>query len=90
MYATVREYNNVGKPIYDPSGIRVPTLLILAEQDADTPLYMTQALFPLLANAPSKRMVVIGDGTHVVLTEKNRMQLFREVDLFFAEGRSAR
>ena len=29
-------------------------------------------------------MVVLGDASHVVLTEKNRMQLFREVDLFFA------
>ncbi len=82
-----REYQNVGKPIYDPSAIRVPTLLILAEQDADTPLYMAQTLFPLLTNAPSKRLVVIGDGSHVVLTEKNRMQLFREVQLFFDEGR---
>ena len=82
-----REYQNQGKPIYDPAEIRVPTMLILAEQDADTPLYMAQALFPLLVNAPSKRMVVIGDGTHVLLTEKNRMQLFREVDLFFTEGR---
>ncbi len=82
-----REYQNVGKPIFNPADIRVPTLLILAEQDADTPLYMAQALFPLLTNAPSKRLVVIGDGTHVILTEKNRMQLFREIDLFFEEGR---
>ena len=82
-----REYQNVGKPIYDPANIRVPTLLILAEQDADTPLYMTQTLFPLLTNAPTKRLVLIGDGTHVVLTEKNRMQLFKEVELFFEEGR---
>jgi pimeloyl-ACP methyl ester carboxylesterase len=82
-----REYNNVGKPIFNPADIKVPTLLILAEQDADTPLYMSQALFPLLTNAPSKKLVVIGDGTHVVLTENNRMLLFREIDLFFAEGR---
>ena len=77
----------MGKPIYNPADIKVPTLLILAEQDADTPLYMAQTLFPLLSNAPSKKMVVIGDGTHVVLTEKNRMQLFREIELFFEEGR---
>ena len=82
-----REYQNVGKQIFNPAEIRVPTLLILAEQDADTPLYMARALFPLLTNAPSKRLVVIGDGTHVILTEKNRMQLFREIELFFEEGR---
>ena len=82
-----REYQNAGRPRYDPADIRVPTLLILAEWDADTPLYMAQTLFPLLVNAPSKRLVVIGEGTHIVLTEKNRMQLFREVQLFFDEGR---
>ena len=82
-----REYANAGKARYNPADIRVPTQLILAEWDADTPPYMAQTLFPLLVNAPSKRMVVIGEGTHVVLTEKNRMQLFREVQLFFDEGR---
>ena len=82
-----REFTNVGKPLYNPAEIRVPTLLILAEWDADTPLYMARTLFPLLVNVPSKRLVVIGEGTHVVLGEKNRMQLFREVQLFFEEGR---
>jgi pimeloyl-ACP methyl ester carboxylesterase len=82
-----REYFNAGKAIYDPAGIRVPTLILIGEQDNDTPLYMAQTLFPLLVNAPSKRMVVLGDASHVVLTEKNRMQLFREVQLFFDEGR---
>lgn len=82
-----REYANVGKPRYNPADIRVPTLLILAEWDADTPLYMARTLFPLLSNAPSKRLVVIGEGTHVVSNEKNRLQLFREVQLFFEEGR---
>ena len=82
-----REYANAGKPRYNPADIRVPTLLILAEWDADMPLYMAQTLFPLLTNAPAKRLVVIGEGTHVVLAEKNRMQLFREVGLFFEEGR---
>ena len=48
---------------------------------------MMRTLFPLLVNAPSKRLVVIGEGTHVVQAEKNRMQLFREVQLFFEEGR---
>lgn len=83
-----REYANAGKPRYNPVELRVPTLLILAEWDADTPLYMAQALFPLLINAPTKRLVVIGEGTHSVMNEKNRMQLFREVQLFFDEGRA--
>jgi len=35
-----RKYWSAGKPYYDPSNIKVPTLLILAEWDADTPFYM--------------------------------------------------
>ena len=81
-----REYANAGKPRYNPADIRVPTLLILAEWDADTPLYMAQTLFPQLVNAPAKRLVVIGEGTHSIMNEKNRMQLFRQVQLFFNEG----
>ncbi len=83
-----REYANVGKPRYNPADIHVPTLLILAEWDADTPLYMAQTLFPLLVNAPVKRLVVIGEGTHSIVAEKNRLQLFREVQLFLDEGRA--
>ncbi len=72
---------------YDPSMIRVPVLLAHAEWDADTPAYMAQALFARLTSAPNKRYVVIGEGTHTVIMERNRMQLFREVQLFLDEGR---
>ena len=70
---------------YKAADIRVPTLLIKAEWDADTPAYMAQALFPQLTNAPYKRYVEIGEGTHTVIMEKNRMSLFREVQLFLDE-----
>jgi len=82
-----RKYWSAGKPYYDASKITVPVQLILAEWDADTPLYMAQALFEKLTNAPVKRHVVIGEGTHGVMLERNRMQLFREVQLFLEEPR---
>jgi pimeloyl-ACP methyl ester carboxylesterase len=69
-------------PPYDPAAIRAPTLLVKAEWDADTPSYMAQALFPLLVNAPQKQYVEIGEGTHSVLLERNRMHLFRAVQSF--------
>ncbi len=47
---------------------------------------MSRALFPLLVNAPEKRYVLIGEGTHTVMMEKNRMQLFREVQEILDEG----
>lgn len=80
-----REHWLAGKPLYNPANIRVPTMLIVAEWDTDTPVYMAQTLFPKLVNAEPKRLVVIGDGTHGVMMEKNRMQLFREVQLFLDE-----
>jgi pimeloyl-ACP methyl ester carboxylesterase len=71
---------------YNAADIRVPTLLIKAEWDADTPAYMAQTLFPLLSGTPYKRYVEIGEGTHTVIMERNRMSLFREVQLFLDEG----
>jgi pimeloyl-ACP methyl ester carboxylesterase len=82
-----RKYWSAGKPYYDASNITVPVQLILAEWDADTPLYMAQALFEKLTKAPLKRHVVIGEGTHGIMLERNRMQLFREVQLFLEESR---
>ena len=78
-------FNGAGVPIFDPANIRVPTLLIKAEWDADTPAYMAQNLFPKLVNAPYKRYVEIGEGTHTIIMEKNRLQLFREVQQFLDE-----
>ncbi len=69
-------------PPYDPAAIKRPTLLIKGEWDADTPSYMAQTLFPLIANAPVKQYVEIGEGTHSIMLERNRMQLFRAVQSF--------
>lgn len=81
----LRKYWMSGKPYYEPSEITVPTLVILAEWDQDTPLYMAQEVFQKLTKPKVKRMVVIGEGTHAVALEKNRLQLFRETALFLEE-----
>jgi pimeloyl-ACP methyl ester carboxylesterase len=78
-------FYSVGKPLYDPSRITAPTLMLVGEWDRDTPPYMAQALFPLLSSAPAKRLVIIGEATHTVIMEKNRMQLFDEVQLFLEQ-----
>ena len=41
-----------------------------------------------LVNAEPKRLVIIGEGTHGVAMEKNRIQLFREVQMFMDEARN--
>ena len=76
--------------MYDPSLIKVPTLLILAEWDADTPPYMAEALFPLLTNAKNKKLVVLGEGTHSIMNEINRYSLFNEVDRFLKDSQAIR
>jgi len=80
-----RDYWAAGRPYYDPAAITAATLLIHGEWDQDTPGYMAQAIFGLLSNVVSKRLVVIGEGTHTVVMEKNRMQLLREVQLFLED-----
>ena len=77
-----REFWNIGKALYDPGEIRVPTFLAHAEWDADLPSYMLYAYFAKLTNAPYKSYIEIGEGTHTVIMEKNRMQLFRAVQQF--------
>jgi pimeloyl-ACP methyl ester carboxylesterase len=42
-----------GRPLYRPSDITVPTLLIHAEWDADLPTYQSAAYFAELKNAPT-------------------------------------
>jgi pimeloyl-ACP methyl ester carboxylesterase len=80
-----REYWSAGKPLYDPGDIRVPTFLAHAEWDHDLPSTMLYAYFEKLTNAPYKRYVQIGEGTHTVIMEKNRMQLFQAVQQFLDE-----
>lgn len=88
VVADGNEYWSAGKPVYDPADIRVPTFLAHAEWDADLPNYMLYAYFEKLANAPYKRYVQIGEGTHTVIMEKNRLQLFHAVQQFLDEDLS--
>ncbi len=84
-----QEYWAAGKAYYDPAKITVPTLLVHAEWDRDLPPYMAQTLFPLLVNSPGKRYVMLPEGTHTIIMEKNRRMLFEAVQAFLDEaGRS--
>jgi pimeloyl-ACP methyl ester carboxylesterase len=80
-----RDFWSAGKMLYDPAGIHVPTLLAHAEWDVDLPSYMVYEYFARLTHAPYRRYVQIGEGTHSILMEKNRMQLFQAVQQFLDE-----
>ena len=79
-------YWAAGKPLYDPGAITVPVLIIHAEWDADLPSYQAQEYFAKLTHAPYKRFVELGEGTHTVMMEKNRMQFLREIAAFLTES----
>lgn len=82
----VREYWTAGRPIYDPGAIRVPVLLTHAEWDADVTIDRTQALFLRLTGAPYRRWVEIGEGTHMVILEKNRRLVLDAIKTFLSEA----
>ena len=84
-----REYGQAGRPFWDPSKVTAPTLLVVAEWDRDTPPAMAAAIFPLLTNSPGKRLVMLGEGTHTMLMERNRGVLFATVQGFLEEGAAA-
>jgi len=83
--ADTRDYWAQGRAPYDPARIRVPVLMTHAEWDHVLPASMAHALFGALVNAPYKRHVEFSEGTHYLMLEKNRMQVFREVQLFLEE-----
>ena len=70
---------------YDPSAIRAPVLMVVGDWDVDTPAYMGQAILARLTGSPRKRLVIIGEGTHHLMLERNRLQMFREVQSFLDE-----
>ena len=63
----------------------MPVLIAVAEWDRDNPPQLGQTLFPLLVNAPYKRMVTLAEGTHTIMLEKNRIDLFNAVQQFLEE-----
>ena len=84
-----REFAQAGRPYWDPAKVTAPTLLVVAEWDRDTPPAMASAIFPLLVNSPNKRLVMLGEGTHTILMERNRGMLFQTVQSFLEEAPAA-
>lgn len=81
IYDVVR-YWQKGHPTWDPAKLTMPVLMVQAEWDHDTPPYMSHTLFPLITHAPWKEYVTLGEGTHTIMMEKNRLQLFHVVQDF--------
>jgi pimeloyl-ACP methyl ester carboxylesterase len=85
IYADDRDFWTAGKAPWEPSEITAPTLVAVGDWDGITPPGRARAVFDKLVNAPQRRLVQIGEATHIVLLERNRLQLYREVQLFLDE-----
>ena len=81
----IRDYWAAGRPYYRPSDIAAPVLLVHGEWDFDVPIELALAFFKELTGAQYRRWVEVGEATHMVLLEKNRMLAFRAVRDFFNE-----
>lgn len=81
----LHELWGTGRPTYDPGAITAPTLLVTGAWDQVTPPEQAQAVFDELSSA-TKRFVQIGAATHLLMLERNREQLFQEVQLFLETG----
>ncbi len=84
--ADSRAFWQQGRPFYDPAKITAPTLLVVAEWDQDTPPALAVALFPRLTASPGKRLVLLAEGTHTIMMERNRGTLFQAVQVFLEEA----
>jgi len=81
----IREYWAVGRPFYDPGEIRVPVLLVHGEWDVDVPFETARDFFNRLTAAPYRRWIEIGQGTHMVILEKNAWQAVNSIIGFLRE-----
>lgn len=86
--ADMREYWTAGRPVYDLAAIRVPVLVTRAEWDAEVTRDRAHAVFQAATGAPYRRFIEFGEGTHMLILEKNRWQLVDAIQAFMAETRS--
>ena len=78
-------YWEADTPYYDPATVRAPVLMVVGEWDLDTPAYMAQTLLARFTGSSRKRLVIISEATHHLMLERNRLQMFREVQSFLDE-----
>lgn len=70
------------RPTYDPAQICCPTLVVVGEWDQETTPGQGLAVFERLRGTPTRRFVMIGGATHLMLLERQRHQLYNVVQGF--------
>ena len=75
-----------GRPPFDAARVTVPALVTLGEWDREAPPAQAMALFQAMTASPAKRLVLLGEGTHGIMLERNRGALFQAVQVFLEEA----
>lgn len=83
----IREYWSANKPYYDPANIEVPVILIHGEWDIDVPVDLAQEWFLRATSSPEKRWFEIGEATHMLILEKNRLSAIHALTDFISTSR---
>ena len=73
-----------GSPTYDPSLIQCPVSVVVGEWDQETTPEEGRSVFEKLSRSAQRRFTIIGGGTHSVLLENQRHQLYETVRGFLA------
>lgn len=68
-----------GDPTYDPGRIRCPAMIVVGEWDRETTPEQGLAVFSRLGGTAERRFTMIGGGTHSLLFENQRHQLYEAV-----------
>jgi alpha-beta hydrolase superfamily lysophospholipase len=76
-----------GRFPYDPGAITAPTLVVMGEWDAIATYPGAEWLLHALRQAKTRRLVVLGHGSHTIQFETERNELYRTVADFLGERR---
>lgn len=71
-----------GRPTWDASQVRSPTLLVAGAQDVDTPPSMARELYRALSGTADRRLLVLDRATHWMPLQTNRFTLYRSIQQF--------
>ena len=74
-----------GRPLYDPKRIDIPTLIVRGCDDTTSTQSDALQLYNAL-KTKKKRLMTISPGSHFLCIERNAMDLFDEIDLFFKQN----
>ncbi len=72
-----------GRPLYDPHKLTMPTLLVRGSDDTTSTDTDARRLLAAVAS-PQKSYCVVTPGSHFLIIEKNRFELYQRLSEFLS------